>query len=203
MYQLTIDTPTGPERLSFDGDAGQAYEVMLATITYLAVDAASEFPEWQEDLNNLCDDASIATNDTEAGFVRAAWNDWARDYLTHGQTRLEPRSALRKSAAGRTTGKRALLGTYQVIVEAPEDQVPSPLNPVLRRLTTDPYNANTESRYGVGRFVWRVAQEGYAAYYVVDEETETIFVIEAGPIIRAELPTATLGQPKTVTYAGS
>lgn len=198
MNELVIETPTGPETYKTGQDVAKAYEMMLGLISFMAVDAGADRPEWQSDLDDLCDAASLALDDLEAEFVRAAWNDWARDFLTYGETEIRfGNTKPLRQVAGQ---QRGVLGTYRIQFEA-DSEVAQEAAAGLRKISQDPRSAEAQQRSGVGGEIWMYPLEDLRIFYVIDDERATVVVIEVSPIHSVKLKPATLGESRHLAYA--
>ncbi len=202
MYELVIETPTGPETYKAGQDVAKAYAMMLGLICFMAVDAGSDRPEWQDELDDLCDAASLAPDDLEAEFVRAAWNDWARDFLAYGETQIRFGSTtpLRQVVG---VSQRGVLGNYRLQLEAIDQTAAQEAAAGLRKISQDPRSAQAQQRPGVGGEIWMYPLEDLRIFYVIDDEMSSVVVIDVSPIHSVKLKTATLGEPSHVAYASS
>lgn len=199
MNQLLVETPTGPETYDLGANKAKAYEMMLSIICFMAVEAGAERPDWEEDLNSLCDGATMATNDLEADFVRAAWNDWARDYLDYGETQLRLKQQYRRNVAGK---KRRVVGNREINTKSVHPEMLNAVRGDIQKLTVDPIPAEAQQQWGVGRTIWMYPAGDYRVFYVLDEETAALVIVDVSPVENIKLKVATLGEKLNVPYAG-
>ena len=201
MNEIVLETPTGPETYPTGDNAVKAYEMMLSLICFMAVDAGVEYSEWQADLDDLCDAAVLAPDDLEAEFVRASWNDWSRDFLTYGETqvRFDPGEGQLRQVAGK--GKRGVMGSYQLHLETSDQSQVQDVYPALRKLTQNATPVKAQQRPGVGRTIWMYPWNQYRIFYVVDEPSNSVIVIDISRVLSVKLKAAALGERRNVTYA--